>query len=65
MLDNITVERLQEIERLRDETAATGSFQKWMMEFKVGRLAKKHNDRAVEMMAQWEPDFRPVVAKLN
>ena len=42
-MENITIERLIEIEKEREQTMADKKFQQWMKKFNVSRL---HNDRA-------------------
>jgi hypothetical protein len=48
-----SIERLEEIEQERLEVFADTSFQEWMKEFRVGRLATKPKDRASDMMDLW------------
>ena len=42
-MENITIERLIEIEKEREQTMMDKKFQQWMKKFNVSRL---HNDRA-------------------
>lgn len=72
MLENITIEKLQEIEDLRSRTMADTNFQRWMKEMKIGIMASnKHNCRARDMMRLWQEDsgrikgFDLVVSKLR
>jgi hypothetical protein len=48
-----SIERLEQIEQERLEIFADTSFQEWMKEFKVGRLAIKPKDGASDMMNLW------------
>lgn len=48
-----SIERLEQIEQERLEVFADKSFQEWMKEFRVGRLAAKPKDRAGDMMDLW------------
>lgn len=56
MYNNITVERLQEIERERNETMADTAYQRWMQEL---RVASMYIDRtlihnAQHAMQEWD-----------
>ena len=54
-LNNISIERLQEIEAERAQTKSDPNFQAWMDELKVGKLYEKKDGiiRAQQMMADW------------
>lgn len=73
MLENITIEKLQDIEDLRSRTMADKNFQKWMKEMKIGIMApNKHNCRARDMMRLWQDEgsgqmrgFDLVIGKLR
>lgn len=54
MLQNVSLERLQEIEELRNRTIADENFQEWVKELKVGRMATKSTGLASDMMRSWE-----------
>jgi hypothetical protein len=42
------------------------SLQEWLAEFRVGILAPKSNDRALDIMRSWDtPDFSKVISKLE
>lgn len=49
MYNNITVERLQEIEREREETMADTAYQRWMQDL---RVASMYVDRQLALNAQ-------------
>lgn len=53
MIQNITLERLEQIEQERTETMLSKDFQEWVRELHIGRMAPKHHNRASEMMALW------------
>lgn len=48
-----SIERLEEIEQDRLKVFADASFQEWMKELGVGRLAARPVDRASDMMNLW------------
>lgn len=48
-----SVERLEQIEQERQEVFSDKSFQRWMKELRVGRMAPKPKDRAMDMMKLW------------
>jgi hypothetical protein len=54
-MDNITIERLDTIERERTETLMTEEFQQWCKDMSIGvRVEKREGiNRANDMMAQW------------
>jgi hypothetical protein len=54
-IDNITIERLDTIERERTETLMTEEFQQWCKDMSIGvRVEKREGiNRANDMMAQW------------
>ena len=66
-----SVERLEQIEQDRLEVFADVSFQEWMKEFGVGRLASRPEDRARDMMSLWTDkngvrnSFNYVISKLK
>lgn len=53
MIYEIRIERLKEIEQERSEVYADNSFQEWMKELKVSRLAPRYQNRASEVMSMW------------
>lgn len=54
-MDNITIDRLDTIERERTETLMTEEFQQWCKDMSIGvRVEKREGiNRANDMMAQW------------
>ena len=54
-IDNITIDRLDTIERERTETLMTEEFQQWCKDMSIGvRVEKREGiNRANDMMAQW------------
>ena len=71
MIHNISIERLEEIDIERERTMHDKSFQAWMKELGVSRLAIKHRDQASEMMNLWtnkygdRNSFNYVISKLK
>lgn len=55
ILDNITIERLEEIEKERQETQSNPEFFHWMKKFNVGRMFVDREGifRAKEMMRDY------------
>jgi|APGre2960657404_1045060.scaffolds.fasta_scaffold283543_2 hypothetical protein len=53
MLQNISIERLEEINKEREHTMSDINFQSWMKELKVGHIAPKLPDRSREVMRLW------------
>ena len=53
MLQNISIERLEEINKEREHTMSDINFQSWVKELKVGRIAPKLPDRSREVMRLW------------
>lgn len=53
MLEQISIERLIEIEEERSVVIGDKDFQAWMKELNVSRLSRKHMDRASEVMSHW------------
>ena len=55
IIDNITIERLDTIERERERTMADENFQQWCKDMRIGVLYHKRDgiNRANELMAQW------------
>ena len=53
MLEQISIERLIEIEEERNVVIGDKDFQAWMKELNVSRLSRKHMDRASEVMSHW------------
>ena len=53
MLQEISVERLIEIEEERGEVMMDRGFQTWVRDLNVGRLSRRHIDRASEVMSLW------------
>lgn len=55
-LDNISVERLQEIEQERAKTQSDPEFQSWMTQLNIGRLCVNRDGiiRANQMMQEWK-----------
>lgn len=54
-IDNITIERLDTIERERETTMADKEFQQWCKDMKIGVLYTNRTgiNRANDMMHQW------------
>lgn len=54
-MDNITIDRLDTIERERTETLMTEEFQQWCKDMSIGVRVEKREGihRANDMMAQW------------
>lgn len=67
----VSIDRLEQIELEREQTVSDPSFQAWMKELKVGRMAKKPNDQASDMMSLWKDNegrshsFKQIVACLE
>ena len=67
MYSNITVERLEQIERERNQTMADAAYQRWMHDLRVGSMyidrTLIHN--AQHLMQEWDtsrfrvPDVQP------
>jgi hypothetical protein len=57
-MQDITIERLEQIEAERKQTYADGLFQSWMKELHVSRLYEDHSSRhnARSVMEQWPAD---------
>lgn len=53
MLEQISIERLIEIEEERSVVIGDKDFQAWVKELNVGRLSKRYTDRASEVMSLW------------
>ena len=53
MIQNISIERLEEINKEREQTMSDINFQSWMRELKVSRIAQKPSDRSRDMMRLW------------
>lgn len=53
MIQNISIERLEEINKEREQTMSDINFQSWMRELKVGRIAPKFSNRSRDMMRLW------------
>lgn len=55
-LDNISLERLQEIEQERAKTQSDPEFQSWMTQLNIGRLCVNRDGiiRANQMMQEWK-----------
>lgn len=55
-LDNISLERLQEIEAERAQTQSDPEFQSWMTQLNIGRLHVNRDGivRANQMMQEWK-----------
>ena len=55
IIDNITIERLDTIEKERERTMADENFQQWCKDMKIGVLYHNREgiNRANELMAQW------------
>lgn len=58
MLDNVTVEQLEQLERERNATYADEAFQQWMQDLNVSRMwvDTTGHRRAADMMALWDGD---------
>lgn len=55
-IHNISIERLDSIERERERTMSTKEFQEWMQDLHIGRLVPKNKEgmqRAERMMNEW------------
>ncbi len=55
-LENISLERLQEIEQERAKTQSDPEFQSWMTQLNIGRLCVNRDGiiRANQMMQEWK-----------
>jgi hypothetical protein len=55
-MNNITLERLEQIEIERNETMGNTQFQEWIKQLNVSRLYSKREgiDKANQMMADWD-----------
>lgn len=55
-LENISLERLQEIEKERATTQSDPEFQSWMHQLNIGRLCVNREGiaRANQMMQEWK-----------
>lgn len=55
-MDNISIDRLLEIERERETTMADKEFQSWCKEMKIGVMYTQRDgiDNANQMMSMWE-----------
>lgn len=71
MIQNISIERLEQINVEREKTMSDKNFQSWMQELKVGRIATKFSDRSRDMMRLWvdkngnQNSFDYVISKLK
>ena len=71
MIQNISVERLEEIDQERKRVFSDQAFHQWMKELRVGVLAHKPVDGAIEMMSLWtdkhgvKNSFEYVISKLK
>lgn len=71
MIQNISLERLEEIHLEREETMSTASFQAWMKELGVSLTAHRPHDQASDMMSMWKDkhgnrnSFKQIVASLK
>lgn len=54
VIDNISIERLQGIEREREEVQSTKEFQNWCKQMRIGSRVEVKDTRANELMEGYE-----------
>ena len=60
IIENITIDRLDTIERERENTIADPEFQQWCKDMKIGHRVQKREgiDNANALMAQWNNEVQ-------
>ena len=64
IIDNISTDRLQQIEQDREQIQSMHEFQKWCKDMNIGSRVEVKDYRAIELQQQYEANYPKWLARM-